>query len=150
MYIIVSLLQGLFQGIKHMTLQTTNGLFFTCTQKIYIYIYTTHTVIYYLGTNHRLKERKNTPLTRKPDILLMVANPHPLWSLVWYELPSPYFPIPPHPYSPPWPIYIKMTTSTTLVFLSGTVIGNHMLRSPYIIRVHRHNKNNTLYAILYI
>jgi hypothetical protein len=34
----------------------------------------------------------------------MVANPHLLWSLAWCQLPSPYFPSPPHPFPPLWPI----------------------------------------------
>jgi hypothetical protein len=58
-----------------MTMQTTHGLFLTCTQKIYIY--------QLFGPNPFLARKKKSPLTWKADVLLMVANPHPLWSLAW-------------------------------------------------------------------
>jgi hypothetical protein len=41
---------------------------------------------------------------RATHVLLMMANLHPDWSLAWYQLPSPYFPISPHLIPPPWPI----------------------------------------------
>jgi hypothetical protein len=59
------------------------------------------------------KEEEKTPLTWKADVLLMMGNPHPLWSLA-NQLPSPYFPISPHPFGP---YYVTMTTSTISVFL---------------------------------
>jgi hypothetical protein len=34
----------------------------------------------------------------------MVANPHPLWSLAWNQLPFPHLPISLIPFPPPWPI----------------------------------------------
>jgi hypothetical protein len=40
--ILVSLPRGHFQGIKRMMMLTSHGLFLTCTQKFYLYIYTTH------------------------------------------------------------------------------------------------------------
>jgi hypothetical protein len=38
----VLLPRGCCQGIKRMMMLTTHGLFLTCTQKFYLYIYTTH------------------------------------------------------------------------------------------------------------
>jgi hypothetical protein len=99
-----------------MMMLTTHGLFLTCTQKFYLYIYITCN--YFLGTTpfHQNKKGK-TPLNWKADVLLMLANPHLLWSLAWYQLPSPYFPIRLTPSHPLGPYYITMTTSTISVFL---------------------------------
>jgi hypothetical protein len=53
-----------------------------------------------------LKVKREPHLRGRPIsyVLLMVVNSHPLWSLAWYHLPSPYFPIHPHPFPPLWPI----------------------------------------------
>jgi hypothetical protein len=64
-----------------MTVQTMHGLFLSSTQKLYLYIY--KNAINYLGLTPFLQEIKKSPLTWKVDVLLMVANPHPLWSLAW-------------------------------------------------------------------
>ncbi len=50
---------------------------------------------------------KNLQLTWKASFLLMVANPHPLWSLVWYLLPTLWLlPLSPlrHPLNPHYTI----------------------------------------------
>jgi hypothetical protein len=55
------------------------------------------------GRNTCVK-RKN-PFTSKTNVLLMVANSHPLRSLSWNQPPSLLFSKPtPHPHPPPWPI----------------------------------------------
>jgi hypothetical protein len=69
-----------------------------------------------LGITPCVKEERKTPLTWKAGVLLMVANPHPSRSLAWYQLPSPYFPISPHPSHPFGPYYVTMKTSTISVF----------------------------------
>jgi hypothetical protein len=66
-------------------------------------MFTQH-IINYLGLTPCIKGERRTPLTWKVDVLAMVANPRPLWSLAWYELPSPYFPNSTHPLPPFWPI----------------------------------------------
>jgi hypothetical protein len=61
--------------IKH----STPGLFLTCIQNL-IYIYT----IYDQFLTEPLVKRSIDPqLTWKANVLLMVANPHALWSLAW-------------------------------------------------------------------
>jgi hypothetical protein len=74
-------------------------VFFNLHTKNSVFIFTQH-IISYLGITPCVKVKKKTPLTWKADVLLMVANPHPLWSLAWYQLPSLYFPISPHPFPP--------------------------------------------------
>ncbi len=69
---------------------------------LYLYLHNTLSIIWAQTFFQKIKE--NTPLTWKADFLLMVANPHSLRSLVWYQLLSPYFPIPPRPLPPFWPI----------------------------------------------
>jgi hypothetical protein len=69
---------------------------------ILLYIYIRNNQLF--GHNLLHQRYKINPLTWKADILLMVANPHPLWSLAWYQLPSPYFPIPAHLFLPLWHI----------------------------------------------
>jgi hypothetical protein len=44
---VVSLPRGHFQGIQRMMMLTTHGLFLTCTQKFYLYIYITQ-IQYYI------------------------------------------------------------------------------------------------------
>jgi hypothetical protein len=89
-----------------MMMLTTHGLFLTCTQKLYLYIYTTHHQLF--GPEPLVKMLKKTPLSWKVNVLLMVANPHPLWSLAWQQLPTLYFLIPPHPLLTPWAHKIKL------------------------------------------
>jgi hypothetical protein len=84
--------QGLLQGIKRMMKLTTHGLFLTC-KKNSVFIFSQH-IVNYLGITPYNTGKKKTPITWKANVLLMVANPHPLWSLARYQLPSPYFPIP--------------------------------------------------------
>jgi hypothetical protein len=79
--VIVLLPQGHFQGIKRMMMLTTHGIFLTCTQKFNLYIYTTYNQLFVPDSLR--KRNRETPLTWKTDVLLMVANPHPLWSLFW-------------------------------------------------------------------
>jgi hypothetical protein len=56
-----------------MTVQTTHGLFLTCTQKFCLYIYITSNQLF--GPDpFFLQEIKKSPLTWKADVLLMVAN----------------------------------------------------------------------------
>jgi hypothetical protein len=64
-----------------MTVYNTHGLFLTCTQKFYLYIYITHKKL--LKPDPACKKIKEPPLIWKADVLLMAANPHPLWSLAW-------------------------------------------------------------------
>ncbi len=115
----VTLPRGLLQGIIRMMKLTTHGLFLTC-KKNSVFIFSQH-IVNYLGITPYNTGKKKTPITWKANVLLMVANPHPLWSLAWYQLPSPYFPIPLHLFRPFSPYYVTMTTSTTSVFLSGIV-----------------------------
>jgi hypothetical protein len=49
--------------------------------------------------------------------LLMVVNPHPLWSLAGTNWPTLYFRSPLTPSHPFGPHYVTMTTSTISVFL---------------------------------
>jgi hypothetical protein len=64
-----------------MTLSTTHGLFLTCTQKFYLYIYITHNQLF--GLDPLVKMIKEIPTYLEADVLLKVANPNPLWSLAW-------------------------------------------------------------------
>jgi hypothetical protein len=64
-----------------MMVQTTHDLFLTCTQKFYLYIYIPCNQLF--GPDPFLQEIKKSPLTWKADVLLMVANLLPLWSLAW-------------------------------------------------------------------
>jgi hypothetical protein len=64
-----------------MTVQTTYGLFLTCPQRFHLYIYTTHNQLF--GPNPPCEMIKEPPFTWKANILLMVVNLHPLWSLAW-------------------------------------------------------------------
>ncbi len=112
-----------FQGIKRMMLQTTHGLFLTCTQKFYIYICIIHNQLFGHKPSFEGKEKHPTylevqrlvhsgksPSTLVPCLvsttLLLLSNP-------------------PAPLPTPWPICITMTTSTTSDFLSGTI--RHLL-----------------------
>jgi hypothetical protein len=79
--VIVLLPRGHFQEIERMMMLTKHGLFLTCTQKFHLYIYITHNQLF--GPDPFVKMKKETPLTWKADLLLMVANPFSLWSLAW-------------------------------------------------------------------
>jgi hypothetical protein len=98
-----------------MMVHSTHGLFLTCTQNL-VYIYTTHDQ---LLPEPLVKRREKKPqLTWKADILLMVANPHPLWSLAWQQLPRPLILTPFTHFPPLQPAlhYITTKTSTISVF----------------------------------
>jgi hypothetical protein len=62
-----------------MMMLTTHHLFLTCTQNFYLYIYTTYNQLF--GPDPLRKRQSETPLIWKAEVLLMVVNPHPLWSL---------------------------------------------------------------------
>jgi hypothetical protein len=64
----------------------------------------------------------------------MVANPHPIWSLAWYQLPSPFFLISPHSLPPLGPYYITMMTSTISVFLIRNTY-NYVSHSAILFKV---------------
>ncbi len=97
----------------------THGLFLTCTQKYYIYIYRIRNMI--LTHIQRFSTRKKTLPHERPRIMyllgepasfLVVTNSHPPLSLVCQQLPHPlaftiFTPFSPH-------IHISLFTSTTL------------------------------------
>jgi hypothetical protein len=60
-----------------------HGLFLNCILKKYLYIYTTHNQLFGPDPPCENEMIKETPLTWRADVLLIVANPHPLWSLAW-------------------------------------------------------------------
>jgi hypothetical protein len=83
----VSLPQVWFQEIKRMIrMHSTHGLFLTCTLKT-SFIFTQCTINRYLHNVNTTVNRtpcrinKNPQLTWRANVLLMVANSHPLWSL---------------------------------------------------------------------
>jgi hypothetical protein len=83
---IVSLPQEWFQEIKRMmVMHSTHGLFLTCTQ--ISFIFTQCTVNQYLHNVQTIvnqtpcRNNEDPQLTWTTNVLLMVANSHPLWSL---------------------------------------------------------------------
>ncbi len=65
------------------------------------------------------KERKKT-LTWKGGPLIMVAHPHPCWSLAWSQLPIAPPPPPPHPYPlPANKAFINIQMTLTCLLLLG-------------------------------
>jgi hypothetical protein len=114
--LIVSLPREHLQEIKRMMMLTTHGLFLTCTQKLYLYIYTTHHQL--VGPEPLVKMIKGNPTYlegqcfthggESPSTLVpcLAATAHPLLSIP----PSP----PSHPLGPQK--NVTMTTSTITVF----------------------------------
>ncbi len=80
-------------------------------------LFTQH-IISYLGITPFVKGERKTPLPWKADVLLMVANPYPLWSLAWYSINCPTLTFQsPLTHSHPFGPYFTMMTSTILVSL---------------------------------
>jgi hypothetical protein len=75
-------------------------------------------------------EIQRTPLTWRVSILLMVANPHPLWSLVSLQRPHPLT-LHPFPLTPSAPLhYIQWRHQQSRSSLSGTMLmgqSNHSM-----------------------
>jgi hypothetical protein len=99
-----------------------HGLFLTCTEKFYIYIYQTHNQLFGRKRYKPLfKEKRKTPhLLGKPTFcwwwqIPIQSGPLPGINCLPLTFQSPLTPT--HPLGP---YYITKTTSTTSVFLSGT------------------------------
>jgi hypothetical protein len=75
-----------------MMMLTTHGLFLTCTQNS-IFIFIQH-IINFLGKTPYPLVLK---VQGKPHLLGRPMSSHSGESLTWFQLPSPYFPISPHP-----------------------------------------------------
>jgi hypothetical protein len=99
---------------------STHGLFLTCTESLF---FIKHTKIYAMRCvgyvfNYEKKEEKSLTWTGGP--LIMVANPHPSWSLARSQLPLAPPPLP-HPSShfPANKTFIFIQTTLTCPLLLG-------------------------------
>jgi hypothetical protein len=104
-----------------------HGLFLTCTQKFYIYIYTTHNQLF----GHKQHQPSLKGKGKTPYLLGRLTSCSwwriPIHSdpLSGINCPSLTFQSPLTPTHSLGPYYITMTTLTTSVFLSGTVLSIH-------------------------
>jgi hypothetical protein len=57
--------------------------------KFHLYLHDTQSIVNQKPLCEKEGKERKPRLTWKSDVLLMVANPHPLWSLVWKQLPTP-------------------------------------------------------------
>jgi hypothetical protein len=91
------------------------------------------------------------------DVWLMVANPHPLWSLAWSQLPSPTFQSPLTPFPPLWPILYYNDNINNFGLLGPEQVpsSHQMLQTDNFLRLryqqrryppHRHHNRCTVYT----